>query len=214
MNTDDVRQKINAIAAEGENVTQQVRDVVESAAQSLGEAGKEGQHRLTSLVSAAIDGASSAVADATPDHAESTLRQVIDGLGEGLQRTATATKLAVEESAGAGKAYASEDLSGIADDFKALGQLFVETVEKHSTAAMGQASEQLSNLRSHAERTVEGLRPALDDAAAAAADNPVKLAGETAQAAANLAREATGSLFGAVGKILGDAGDRISPPKK
>ncbi|MEL6795757.1 MAG: hypothetical protein AAFO89_02940 [Planctomycetota bacterium] len=27
MNTDDVRQKINAIAAEGENVTQRVREV-------------------------------------------------------------------------------------------------------------------------------------------------------------------------------------------
>lgn len=214
MNTDDVRQKINAIAAEGENVTQRVREVIESAARSMGEVGAEGQHRLTSLVSATIDGASSAVRGAAPDHAESTLRQVIDGLGEGLQRTATATKLAVEESAGAGKAYATEDLKGVADDFKAIGELFVETVEKHSKSAMGQASEQVNNLKSHAERTLQGLRPAIDDTAAAAADNPIGLAGETAQAAANAARQATGSLFGAVGKILSDAGDKINPPKK
>ncbi|MEO0631121.1 MAG: hypothetical protein AAFY46_10385, partial [Planctomycetota bacterium] len=79
MNTDDVRQKINAIAAEGENVTQRVREVVESAAQSLGDAGAEGQQRLTSLVSAAIDGAASAVQGAAPESAESTLRQVVDG---------------------------------------------------------------------------------------------------------------------------------------
>jgi len=213
MNTDDVRQKINAIAAEGENVTQRVREVVESAAQSLGDAGKEGQHRLTSLVSAAVDGASSAVQGAAPESAESTLRQVIDGLGEGLQRTATATKLAVEESASSGKAYATEDLKGIADDFKAIGELFVETVEKHSKSAMGQAGDQASSLKSHAERTVQGLRPVLDDAAAAAMDNPVGLAGETAQAAASAAKQAAGSLFGAVGKMLTDAGDKLNPPK-
>lgn len=214
MNTDDVRQKINAIAADGENVTQRVREVVESAAQSLGDAGKEGQHRLTSLMSAAIDGASSAVKGAAPDHAESTLRQVIDGLGEGLQRTANATRLAVEESASSGKAYAVQDLKGLADDFKTLGQLFVETVEKHSKTAMGQATEQVSSLRSHAERTLQGLRPSLDDAASAAMKDPIGLAGETAQSAAKIAREATGSLFGAVGKMLGDAGDKLNPPKR
>ncbi|MEL6499509.1 MAG: DUF6781 family protein [Planctomycetota bacterium] len=213
MNTDDVRQKINAIAAEGENVTQRVREVVESAARSLGDAGAEGQQRLTSLVSAAIDGASSAVQGSAPDHAESTLRQVIDGLGDGLQRTANATKLAVEESASSGKAFATEDLKNVAEDFKAIGQLIVETVEKHSKTALGQATGQMSNLKSHAERTVEGLRPALDDAAAAVTGDAMGLAGETAQAAANIAREATGSLFGALGRVLGDAGDKISPPK-
>lgn len=213
MNTDDVRQKINAIAAEGENVTQRVREVVESAARSLGDAGAEGQHRLTSLVSAAIDGASSAVQGVAPDHAESTLCQVIDGLGDGLQRTANATRLAVEESASSGKAFATEDLKNVADDFKAIGQLFIETVEKHSKTALGQASDQVSSLKSHAERTIEGLRPALDDAAAAAADNPMGLAGETAQAAANIARQSAGSLFGALGKVLTDAGDKLNPPE-
>ncbi len=213
MNTDDVRQKIHAIADEGENVTQRVQEVIESAAQSLGDAGAEGRQRLTSMVSAAIDGAATAVQGAAPDHAASTLRQVIDGLGEGLQRTANATRLAVEESASSGKAYATDDLKRIADDFRALGQLFVETVETHSKTAVGQANEQMTNLRAHAERTIAGVRPALDDAASAAMGNPLGLAGESAQAAAKAARQATGSLFSAVGKMLSDAGGKLNPPK-
>lgn len=214
MNTNDVREKINQIAAEGENVAERVREVVESAAESLGEAGSGAQQRLTSLVSAAIDGASSAVSEAAPDHAESTLRQVIDGLGEGLQRTATATKLAVEESASSGKAYATEDLKSMADDFKTIGELFVETVEKHSKNAVGEASEQLDGLKSHAQRTIEGVRPSLESAAETAMKDPIGMAGETAEAAVNMARQTAGSLFGAVGKMLGDAGDKLNPPKK
>ena len=212
MNTDDVRQRVNSIAVEGEHVAERVREVVENAAESMGETGKKGQQRLSSLVSAAMDGASSAVSDAAPEHAESVLRQVVDGLGEGLQRTANATRLAVEESASSGKAYATQDLKSIADDFRTLGQLFTETVEKHSKRAMGQASEQIDNLNGHAQRTMESVRPSLDSAIDAAMQNPIGLAGESAGAAMNMARQTAGSLFGAVGKVLGEAGDRISPP--
>ncbi|MEO1583156.1 MAG: DUF6781 family protein [Planctomycetota bacterium] len=213
MDTSGVRETIGRIASEGEDVTRRVREAVEAAAESLGDAGGSAQHRLTSLVSAAIDGASSAVADATPEEAQSTLRQVIDGLGEGLQRTANATRLAVEESASGGKAYAAEDLRGIADDFKSIGELFAETVEKHASGIMGQAAEQVAAVRSHAERTIEGVRPSLESAASAAMKDPSALAGEAAEAAVDMARQAAGSLFGAVGKMLTDAGDRLDKPK-
>lgn len=211
MTTDDVRQQVSNIAAEGKNVAERVREVVETAAESMGEAGKDGTQRLSSLVSAAIDGASDAVSDAAPERAESTLRQVVDGLGEGLQRTANATRLAVEESARNGQAFANEDLKSIADDFRTLGEMFVETVETHSQRVMDQASEQVDSLRSHAQHTMEGVRPSLESAADAALKDPIGLAGESAEAALNVARQTAGSLFGAVGKVLGEAGARISP---
>lgn len=211
MDTDDIRQRVSDIAAEGEHVAERVREVVETAARSMGEAGKSGRDRLSSLVSAAMDGASGAVSDATPEQAESTLRQVVAGLGEGLQRTANATRLAVEESASSGKAYAKEDLRSIADDFRTLGQMFTETVEKHSRRAMGQSSDQIDRLTGHARHTMESVRPSLESAIDAAMKDPIGLADESADAAIGMARQTAGSLFGAVGRALGEAGDRISP---
>jgi hypothetical protein len=214
MDANDVRQKVNTIAAEGENVTERVREVVVTAARSMGEAGKSGQQRLSSLVSATMEGASGAVSGAAPERAESTLRQVLDGLGAGLQRTANATRLAVEESASTGKAYAAEDLSSIAEDFRTLGDMFTETVEKHTTRAAGQTSEQIDRLSEHARHTMESVRPSLESAIDAALKDPIGLADESADAAISLARQTAGSLFGAVGKALGEAGERISPQAK
>lgn len=213
MNTDDVRQKIGEIAGQGEDVTRRVREVIETSAQSLGDATGQAQTRLTSMVSAAIDGASSAVANAAPDDAESTLRQVIDGIGEGLGRTAQATRLAVEESASGGKAFATEDLRSVAEDFKTIGQLFVETVERGAKGVFDQAAGQSSSLREHAQRTIDGVRPSLEDASRAALKDPVGLAGDSAEAAVNLARDTAGSLFSTIGRVLNDAGDKISPKK-
>jgi len=63
----------------------------------------------------------------------------------------------------------------------------------------------------HTERTFASVRPSLEQAAKAAAHDPIGMAGESAVAAAKMTREAAGGLFSAVGKILQSAGDRIRP---
>jgi len=206
MNTEDIRDRVESIAKEGGNVAERVREVVEEAAKTAGDMGDKGRQKLTSVVMSSLDGATNAVKDAAPEDAESTLRQVIDGLGDGIQRAANATKLAVEESTSGGRAYAESDLKSVAEDFKTIGQLFVETVEKHAKSGMGQAESQIGDLRSHAQTAIDTARPDIEAAIQAVTSDPVGLAGESAQAAANLAQETAGALFGAVGKILGGSG--------
>ncbi|MEM8756934.1 MAG: DUF6781 family protein [Planctomycetota bacterium] len=211
MQSDDIKRSIGDVIRSGGDVRAEARRIVEWAAESASDTAADAQRRVSETVNATIEGASAAVDRSTPDAADSTLRQVIDGIGEGLGRSAQATKLAVEEAASNGRAFAEGDLKSFAEDLRSIGELFVETVERHASSALGQASDQANALKDHAERTIGGVRPAIEDAARAAASDPAGLAGDAAQAAASVTREAAGSLFSAVGKLLGEAGDRIKP---
>lgn len=214
MHTDEVKKAAADAVKSGKNLREQIQQIVERATESAGKTGEEARSRLGEIMAATIDGATGALDRAAPDDASSALRQVIDGLGEGLQRTAQATRLAVEEAGSNGKAFAQEDLKRVATDFKTIGELFVETVERGAKGVLGQATDQANGVREHAERTLTGIMPSLEDAARAALANPAGLIGDSASAAGNLARETAGSLLSSVGKMLGNAGDRVRPDDK
>ncbi len=207
---EQLKSDVEKIVEEGERVSERVRDAVEDAA---GRA-KATPSRLSELTQAAIDGAVNAADRSAPDNPESTLRQVVDGVTDALQRTAQATRLAVEEAAGDGRAYAEDELHSVAADFRTVADMFVETVERAATGARDQTSKHVHALRDHAERTFNAARPSIEDAAKAAATHPISLAGESVAATAKLTREAAGGLFSAVGKLLQSTGDRISPKDK
>ncbi|MBL1218750.1 MAG: hypothetical protein D8M59_14805 [Planctomycetes bacterium] len=207
MMDEQLKQDVGRIVEDGHQIRDRVREAVEGAAQRV----KATPSRLADLSQSAITGAVEAVDRSTPDDPESTLRQVVDGLGDGLQRTAQATRLAVEEAAGEGKAYASEELRSVAEDFRTIGDLFVETVSRGISGAKAQTAARLQSVRDHAEHTFSDIRPTIEDAATAAARDPIGLAGESAATAARISREAAGSLLSSVGRLLSSAGDRLQP---
>ena len=208
--TESLKKQIESIVKSGENVRARVAEAVRGAAKEAGASAS----RLADLSEQAMGGAMDAVDRSVPDEAESTLRQVVDGLADAFGQTAQATRLAVEEAAGEGKRYASEDLKSAAEDFQTLGKMFVETVGKGAGALKSEGATQYANLTEHAARAFDRVRPAVEDAARTAAGDPVGLAGDAAASAASVAREAAGGLFSSVGKLLQSAGEKIDPPKK
>jgi hypothetical protein len=204
-----LREEVENAVKSGEDIGAQVRDAVERAAARADRASV----RLTQLSRSAMDAALGAIDRAAPEDPGSVLRQVVDGLGDGLERTAQATRLAVEEAAGEGRAYAKDDLKGASEDLRTLGRMFVQTVEQAVSAAGARTRHSAADAKAHAERTLKSILPSLESAAEAAAKDPVRLAGESASAAGALTREAAGALFGAVGDVLKTAGDRLRPPK-
>jgi hypothetical protein len=199
------RDEVEEAVKSGDNIRASVRDAVESAAARTDRA----TARLTELARRTLDAALDALDRSAPDDPESALRQVVDGLGDGLERTAHATRLAVEEAAGEGRAFASEDLKATSEDLGAIARMFVETVDHAISGASERTRKQVSGVREHASRTINSIRPSLESAADAAAGDPIGLIGESATAATRLTREAAGSLFGAVGDLLKGAGDRL-----
>lgn len=207
MMNEQLKQNVDKIVTEGEQISDRVRKAVEDAAHAT----KATPDRLAELSQAVIDGAVQAVDRATPDDPESTLRQVVDGLTDGLERSAHATRLAMEEAASEGRAFAEDELRSVAADFKTIGEMFVDTVGRGLSGAAHLTEERARSVRDHAERTFQAIQPSLDKAAHSALHDPIGLAGESAVAAAKLTRDAAGGLLSTVGKLLQSTGDRIRP---
>lgn len=199
---------IERIVEEGRDIRERVRELVERAAQRAG----DGADGLVDLTRSTLEGASRAVEQATPDDPTSPLRQVVDGLADGAQRTAQAMQLAVEEAAGEGRSYSDDDLKRLGEDLAALSRMFADTVEEGARTGSSLAREQLASLREHAERTWRGVAPGLEQALGAVERAPGRLAKESAGTAAELGREAAGTLFKAVGELFRSAGERLAPP--
>lgn len=206
----NLKSEVQRIVESGEDVEQRIRSAVEAAARET----DPDSSRLVEISRSTMEAATEAVAESAPDDPESTLRQVIDGLGEGLQRTATATKLAIEQAASEGKTFADEDLRRAGEDMRSLGEMFVQTIESTARSGVGQAQVSLEALRQHANTTLDSIRPSLRSAAEAAASDPIQLAKETASSAVNLSRQAAGALFSSVGLLMQSAGNAVKPGKR
>jgi hypothetical protein len=206
---EQLKHEIEQIIKDGKDIRERVRKAVEASVNKT----KAAPERLTNFAHSTVEAAVRTVDESTPKEPESVLRQVVDGLGDALQRTAQATRLAVQEAAGEGKAYASEDLKQVASDFKTLSEMFVDTVGSAAKGAARGAKSEAGTVRDHAARTFQAIKPSLQSAAETALKHPLGLAGESATAAVNVTRHTAGALFSSVGNLLKTAGDKLSPAK-
>jgi hypothetical protein len=206
---DFVREKVEAIVADGQNVRAQVSQLVTESADRF-QLNREG---LIGLTQSVLDATATAVDKVVPHDPASVLRQVVDGLGDGLSAAALASRLAVEEAEAQRKSFADEDLSKLNKDLKAIGNLFVDTVFTAAKKARSVTATQLTTLRDHATTTVKRIQPSLESAISAVQKHPLQFAKESVGAGLAMSRQAVGTLFGAVGRTLQKAGQVITGDK-
>jgi hypothetical protein len=205
-----VRGQVEAIVAGGKDVRKQISQLVTEAAEKF-HLHPEGLIELTRSV---MDGAATVIQRAVPQEPESTLRQVIDGLGDGFSTVALAGKLAIEEADARRKAFAAEDLTKLTRDLKALGDLFVDTVSTTGGKFKSITTAQLGALRRHAQHTRDRIQPSLESALAAAAKQPMLLARESVEAGVSLSRQGLGALFTAVGHLMYSTGEQLAGERR
>lgn len=198
-----LREMAESIARHGDDVRGKIAQAVSDASGRLG-AARDG---FTSLVKAVAEGAAAGARQALPDKEESILRSAVEGLADGLAKSAHAVQLALEESSAGGARFAKDDLQKIAQDFRGVGEIFVNVVTDAARQLRSHVSGQAQAAADHAARTFQSVRPALESALAAAAREPVALAGDSLKAGAAAARQAAGALFAELGRRLqgGDA---------
>jgi len=185
-------------AASDDEIRERVRDTFVSAASNLRGTGKD----LAGIARDMLAGAAQGVKDSVPEQQESVLRQVVNGIGDGLTTTANATRMAIEEAESKGRAFAETDLKRTRDDLTSLRTMFVESVTDTVKSVRSTTQDQVKTLREHAERTFQTAEPSIRDAIKAAAQHPGTFVGETADAGAKAAAHAAGELFGAVSGFL------------
>ena len=206
MKTDSASERVKTIIADGKDIRSKVADVVREAVAIIHETGES----LSGVTKSVMDGAAQAAAgEIGKEGASSALREVIDGVGDGIASTTQAIDLAVAEARGKGEQFAHEDLSGLVRDLRSVGQLFVETTGRALSSTSHHLKEQVSDLTAHAERTAERVRPGLESAASAAAHDIEGVVSESARAGISAVRQGTGALFTALGSLFQKTGDLI-----
>lgn len=201
-----LRARIDAIVREGRDVRGEVSRAVADASVTL----REGREEMARVSSAVMDAAVTAASESTDaPEGTGTLREVIDGLGDGFSTTAQAAQLAIQEARAKGRQFADDDLRKVAREFGSLGQLIVDTLEQAIKGVGGHLAGQADGLREHASRTLERVRPSLESAAGAATDAPKAFVKEAGEAGASAAQQAAGTLFTELGAFLQKAGERL-----
>jgi hypothetical protein len=200
-----------AVKAQAEQIVMSGTDIRPRLAGAVARNASESQQSggLVALLRATIDGAREGLAKSVPEDRDAALRQVVDGLGDGLSQAALAGRLALQEAAGASRQFAGEDLAGLRDDLTAVRDLFAETVERGLSAGKAFTTDQVAAAGRHADRVAQRLGPAVTQALDAVRQHPVTLARESLQAGVSAGTCATGALFQALGRMLQRAGDQM-----
>ena len=202
---DGIRDRAREIVAGGSDVRARIAALVADAARQAQASGQG----LLNLVKSVMDGASAAAATAIDSQPGGVLKQVTDALGDGLSQTAVSAKLAMDEARARGQRFAGEDLHALGANLAALKDLFAQTVVQAGRAVHTEVSGQAGDLKEHAERVIERVRPSLDATIQAVKDDPVKLGKESLSAGAEFTRQAAGGLFTAMGGLLQKAGESL-----
>lgn len=193
------------IVRRGHDVRQQVAALASGAAERAARA-REG---FAGLARSVLTGASRGVDAATPQDRTRTLRDVIDGLGDGFAVAAQAAKLALQEAASGSVRYAKEDVDRLVVELRSFGESFGGAVADGVAAGLRQGAGVGRDLADHAAVTLRRTWPSFDAALGAAAADPLGLARQAASAGVGAARGAAGVLFEAFGKQLAKLGTRL-----
>lgn len=138
-----------AAVEEGEHILETVRDITLKALLSDGHF--EAQ-KMREVVQAVLQGASAGTKE-KGTQARQSLREAMAGVDEALEKSAEASKLAIEEAAGRIKDFGSQDLKQALDDLLILEDMFLDTVKSVAKASDDTARASLNDLAQHARNS-------------------------------------------------------------
>ena len=212
MNTDQneglmqqLKSKAEAAVKKGGDIRAEVSRLVSDAAGRFHQV-KDG---LVALMKAVTDGAVAGIHETVPHDSASVLRDVVNGLGDGLATAAQSVRLTLQESGASGVKFAKEDLEKISHDFREAGGHFGQIVSSAAHRIGGHVSGQAQALSGHAAQTLQSVWPSVESAISTAIHDPVKLGREAVHAGASAAQQAAGVLFTELGRHLQHAGDKL-----
>ena len=203
----EVREEVEAIVADGHDVRKRVNDLVANASR----AAQQSSEGLLGLARSVMEAATEALnRGISKVPADGTLRQVIDGIGDGLSQVAMSAKLSMEEATSEGKQFASEDLHKIRENLTDLTTFYVQTVSDAVSKTKTEAIAGFGNLLEHAEQARERMLPAVKSAIDLVVQDPAGVGKDSIKAGIAASQYAVGSLFNTMGRFLQDTGKRLT----
>lgn len=166
---------------------------------------------VSSLVHEVLDSAVENVDKSIPASNRNVLRQVFDGLSEGVHAAASASAAVAEDAGERFRKATKEDAPAAARRIREANDQFLSAVKAFAGKTTRQAREELDLLVAKAEKTGPKLATAARDAAKAADGRWMELTGETARTSATAARRTAGTLAATAGGFFDGLAEAVRP---
>jgi len=147
-NTQEVKESARTAVERSKSIREDVRNITMKA---LSE-GRLDIKKMNQVIRAVTEGVSIG-AEAKGSHVKDALLDAMSGMDEALSKSAEASKLAIEETAGHVKDFSSHDLKKALDDLLTLEKLFFDTVHDVAQGADEMVKDTMSDMVNHAKQS-------------------------------------------------------------
>lgn len=169
---------------------------------------------VSKLIHDVLDGAVDGIDEEVPKGRSSVLREVFDGLRDGVHTIASATATTAREVRGRTHHLATKDAPAATSHIRAAHEEFLKAVRSFAGKSTDQVRDELHDLAARAERTAPKVKASARRVATAADGRLGKLSSEAANTGTKVARKAArGVAMGASGLLQGLA-EAIAPPPR
>lgn len=212
--TENSSPTIEEVIERGENITAEVRDIT---IEMLRQHHLNFEH-IKSVIKTILTRTQVAL-EHRSDIRKDTLEEVIKGLDQALEKSAYASKLAIEETAGRVKDFGEHDMKRALDDLAGLEEMFIESLSEAAEGSKTMTHDVLYDLIEHLKNTgTEVGRRAGEETASlmqliekAGEENITAMGEATRTFTEDIARAASGFLAGIADSVK-DAKEETQPP--
>jgi len=166
------------------------------------------------LVQEVLEGATKTLERSIPRSQHNVLREVFDGLSEGVHSIAVAGQTVMKEARERGRALTGKNVSITMKRARAANADFLGAVESFAGKASQAVRKELDMFVAQAKKTAPQVAASVRKATTAADGRLIELADETARASVRVARRTVGGLAMGAGGLLEGVADAVTPKDK
>lgn len=201
------RAKAKAVASGGTAVRDRVRELSVRAFKER----NLSLNDVPKVVHDVLNGAVEGIDKSIPASGRSVLREVFDGLSEGVRTVAAAGSEAFQTVTGRAKAVMNKNVPDAAERVRAANGEFLDAVRTFAGKTTKQVREDLDAMVDNAQKTGPKVAKSVRGAAKAAEGRMLELSGETARASFGAARRAVGAFAMGAGGFLEGLAEAVTP---
>lgn len=204
VNMDALRAAARDVVAAGQEIQDKVRNLT---VEALRAGSLEGE-RVKQVVQAVLEGAKEG-AEQHGEQLKSALSRAVAGLDDALAKSASATKLAIEEAAGHIRDFSQHDIKRAMNDLEGLESTLIDVVRDAAKSSSDLVNRILNDLASHARNSGTAVGRQATESMAHLRDQWRRSGRESLLAGADAAKSASARIARAAGDFLAGLADTI-----
>ncbi len=197
-------------AAEGTAIRDRVRELSVAAFRDRNLSLKD----VSKLVQDVLEGATESVEKSIPSSQRSVLREVYDGLSEGVQAIAAAGSAVANEVREQNRGVIGKNASLVMKRVRTANADFLGAVKNFAGKASKMVRKELDTLVAQTEKAGPKVANSVKNAARAADGRLIELAGETTRASVRVARRAVGGMAMGAGGLFEGLAEAVTPKSR